>query len=261
MRTSLTVLLLLSIASSAHAGEAVEFNQQEALAISQAALGNSISGYRFRDRGGQSLSLSRLRGKPLIVSMIYTSCFHVCPMLTEHLATAVDVAREALGQDSFSVVTIGFDTAVDTPQRMRDFAAQRRIHDDHWYFLSADASTVAALSREIGFVFFPSAKGFEHLTQTTVVDDEGRVYRQIYGPKFPVPALVEPLKELVFHAPPDAGRLSAWFNDVLLFCTHYDPTSGRYRFDYSMIVGIVVGILCLGAAGAFIVHAWKNASG
>ncbi len=260
-RTPLTILLLLLLWSPGHAGGAVEYDEEEALAISQAAIGNSISDYRFRDRRGQNFSLHQLRGKPVVISLIYTSCYHVCPMMTEHLARSVDIAREALGQDSFSVVTIGFDVAVDTPDRMRMFAKQRNIDAEHWYFLSADFPTITALSEELGFIFFPSPMGFEHLTQTSVLDRDGRVYRQVYGQKFPMPALVEPLKELVFDTPPDAGLLSEWLNDVLLFCTVYDPNSGRYRFDYSIFVGIFVGVLCLGAAGTFIFRAWKTASG
>ncbi len=255
------MVLFLLAWSPGHADQPVKYDREEALAISQAAEGNLVSDHLFRDRRGQNFKLSQLRGQPVVLSMIYTSCFHVCPMLTEHLSRAVGVAREALGEGSFAVVTIGFDAAVDTPERMRIFAGERNIDTDDWYFLSSDVATIQALSKELGFIFFPAPQGFEHLTQTTVLDSEGRVYRQVYGQKFPVPALVEPLKELVFHTPADASLLSEWLNDVLLFCTVYDPNSGRYRFDYSIFVGIFVGVLCLGAAGAFIIHLWKTSSG
>lgn len=260
-RVPLTILLLLLGWSAGHAENTVQYNEEESLAISQAAIGNSISEHRFRDRRGQNFSLHRLRGKPVVISLIYTSCFHVCPMLTEHLARTVDIAREALGEDSFSVVTIGFDVAVDTPDRMRMFAKERNIDAGQWYFLSTDAPTMDALGEELGFIFFPSPAGFEHLTQTTILDGNGKVYRQVYGQKFPVPALVEPLKELVFETPPGASLLSEWLNDVLLFCTVYDSNSGRYRFDYSVFVGIFVGLLSLGVAGTFIFRAWRTSSG
>ena len=62
----------------------------------------------------------------MVLSLIYTSCYHICPTVTTNLARIVNIAREALGEDSFSVLTIGFDTPVDTPDRMREFSQAGR---------------------------------------------------------------------------------------------------------------------------------------
>src|SRR5210317_1595375 len=138
-------------------GVAQEYDKDSALAISQAAIGTRLDDYRLRDIHGQSFDLARLRGRPLVVSMIYTSCHHVCPMITRSLVDTVDFAREALGEDSFSVVTIGFDWKVDSPERMRQFAAQQGAADtSDWHFLAGDAHTIDALSENLGFLFFPS---------------------------------------------------------------------------------------------------------
>jgi protein SCO1/2 len=194
------------------------------------------------------------------VSMIYTSCHHVCPTITRNLARNVEVAREALGEDAFSVVTIGFDWQVDSPERMRQFAAGQGVDDvEGWYFLAADAATIDALSENLGFLFFPSAKGFDHLVQTTIVGRDGTIYRQLYGVDIDTQVLVEPLKELVFDAPRSAGLIEHWVSTFKLFCTVYDPNSDRYRFDYSILTTIVVGLLCLGAIATFIVREWRGA--
>jgi protein SCO1/2 len=108
------------------------------------------------------------------------------------------VAQDALGADSFSVLTIGFDTDADTPARMRAYALSQGVDLPNWRFLATDEDTVRRLSEDLGFIYFPSSKGFDHLAQVTVLDDEGRVYRQVYGESFNSPALVEPLKDLVF---------------------------------------------------------------
>lgn len=234
------------------------YDPDRALAISQGALGRQVAGYEFLDRSGQPFQLDRLHGQPVIVSMIYTSCYHICPMITAHLAEVVRIAREALGDDSFAVVTVGFDWAVDRPERMRRYAAQQNIDTAGWYFLSADEASVKRLADDLGFIFFRSPKGFDHLAQTTVLDREGRVYRQVYGQSFETPALVEPLKELIFDTPADAGFVASWLDGVRLFCTVYDPSSGRYRFDYSIFVGAFVGIMCLGAVAVFLVRSWKE---
>src|SRR5210317_2045965 len=98
-------------------GVAQEYDKDSALAVSQAAIGTRLDDYRLRDVRGQVFQLGQLAGRPLVVSMIYTSCHHVCPTITRNLARNVEVAREALGEHAFSVVTIGFDWQVDSPER------------------------------------------------------------------------------------------------------------------------------------------------
>lgn len=241
------------------AAVAADYDRDDALETSQGAIGQSVANRTLRDVDGQSFELISLRRKPLVISMIFTSCHHVCPTITKNLGSAVEIASEALGDDAFSVVTVGFDWAVDTPDRMRLYASERRIDALNWHFLAGDPESIKALSEDIGFLFYPSAKGFDHLTQTTVLDADGVVYRQIYGVDIDPPSLVEPLKELVFDTPRQAGALEHWLDKFRLFCTVYDPNSGRYKFDYSIATTIFVGIFCLGAIATFIVKEWRHA--
>ena len=78
---------------------------------------------------GRALSFDDLRGKPLVLSLIYTSCYQICPMTTRHLAKVVDKAREALGEDSFNVAVLGFDAYNDSPQAMLHFAQKQGIDE------------------------------------------------------------------------------------------------------------------------------------
>jgi protein SCO1/2 len=253
-----SMLLLLSISSAASTDEPA-YDHDGALAISQAAIGEPIANQRFRGVDGQDFDMSRLRGKPLVVSMIYTSCHHICPTITRNIQETVEIAREALGDDSFSVITVGFDWRTDTPDRMRIYARQFGIDDANWFFLSGDDASVSSVANSLGFQFYASPKGFDHLSQTTVVDADGVVYRQVYGENFKPPALVEPLKELVFDTPRSAGILQHWAGTFKLFCTVYDPNTGRYTFDYSIFMSIFVGVLCLGSIATFVVREWKHA--
>lgn len=256
------LFVMSSIGSHAqtYTGRTFTPDQQQALKLSQAVIGNNTGGYIFTDHDRRRIDFTSYRGKPLLVSFIFTSCHHVCPMITKNLAAKVDLAREALGTESFHVVTIGFDTAVDTPERMRYFASQRGIDFEGWDFLSADAATIQSATRDMGFTFTPSASGFDHLAQTTLLDAEGKVYRQIYGINYELPVLVEPLKELVFGKQRQLSKMSEWVNGIRLFCTLYDPASGRYYFDYSIFIGVAIGILCLGSVFVFIVRAWREHS-
>lgn len=254
----LTGLLITGTAHAAIQQAAASYDEQQALARSQAVLGHSVGDYTFLDGDGNSVSLDSLRGKPVIISLIYTSCYHICPTVTTNLAKVIRIARDALGNDSFAVLTIGFDTATDTPDRMRLFAKQRNIDLDNWHFVSVDADTMRSLSDDVGFSYFSSAKGFDHMIQATLLDGEGKVYRQVYGMAPEPPALVEPLKELLYGKQVAASPIQGMLNNIKLFCTVYDPTTGMYRFDYSIFIGLFIGLVTLGGTAWFIVRAWRK---
>jgi protein SCO1/2 len=235
------------------------WDQDSALAYSQAAVGGIIGDYAFTGSDGQPVSLHAFRGKPLLVSMVFTSCHHVCPTTTRRLAQAVRAAREVLGDDSFSVVTIGFDTVNDTPSAMRTFARQQSVQDMNWAFLSATSSTIEALAEDLGFIYFASPRGFDHLTQVSVIDRDGRLYRQVYGMQFELPWLVEPLKELVLNRPQSAHQpLSGLLDRIRLFCTVYDPASDRYYFDYSLFIQMAIGLAAILAVGIFLFRGMRR---
>lgn len=247
-------LLILLTALTSHKAYAQardgSYSEDEALEISQAAVGRKLASLEFKDSHGRPVSLADYAGQPLLVSLIFTSCHHVCPALTRHLKTAVDAAREALGHDSFRVVTIGFDTANDTPERMQDFARKQSITDPAWTFLSASPEIMAKLVENVGFIYFTTPRGFDHITQITIVDRDGVIYNQVYGGTFELPWLVEPLKDLVFNRPQSANSFfSNMVDRVKLFCTVYDPNTGRYHIDYSLFVQIAIG--AMGVLGVF----------
>ena len=226
-----------------------------AIRYSQTAIGRQLGDYAFLNQDGAPVRLADFRGKPLIVNLVYTSCGDVCPMVVETLSRAVGVAQQALGSDSFAVVTVGFDTARDTPARMKAFAESHGVDLPNWRFLSTDKDTATRLAGDLGFIYYASAKGFDHLAQTTVVDRDGRVYRQVYGADFQSPALVEPLKDLVFNRGTGITGIDSLFDRIRLFCTIYDPNRDRYRFSYAIFISIIGGALSLGAVGFVLVRA------
>jgi len=242
MRTTLFLAaMLLPLVTIAQQDD--QYNAESALEISQGAVGNTIGDYELHDHLGAPVNLrADHAGKPLVISMIFTSCHHVCPQTTRHLHEAVDAAREALGTDSFNVVTIGFDVAHDTPDAMGAFARKQGVNEQGWRFLSATPETIAQISSDLGFIFFPTARGFDHINQSSIITKDGVVFSQVYGVTFELPWLVEPLKELVFNRPGSAGHFVAGLVDrVMLFCTVYDPTTGRYRFDNSLFFQLFAG--------------------
>jgi len=218
-------------------------DEKEALKVSQRAIGKQLGDYTFLSRGGRKVRLSDYRGKPLVIDMIYTHCPFVCATKTRNL-DALKLSRDALGADSFRVITIGFDTENDTPEAMDNFAKRIDAKIDNWEFVSADAGTIKKLSKDLGFVFSPSTRGgFDHITQTTFIDGQGRVYQQIYGDEFDNKTLLEPLKNMIYDLKAEESGFSALSNRVRLFCTVYDAKTGKYNVDYSYFYGIGLGVL------------------
>jgi protein SCO1/2 len=233
-------------------------NLEAALRTSQAVVGQPIGDYTLTAGDGKRVRLSDYRGKPLLVNFIYTGCTQVCPTTTGFLANALREAQRALGTDAFNAVTIGFNLPFDSPQAMRTFALKHGLDVPRWTFLSPDAADVTSLTRDFGFSYAPTASGFDHVTQLTIVDANGRVFRQIYGESFELPILVGALKELVTGAPAPAQNLSALFDKVRILCTVYDPLSGKYRLNYGLFIEIFAGLSILGAIVFYLSSEWRR---
>ena len=230
--------------------------QGTSLEVSQLAIGRTLGDYRFVDTKGARLDLSELRGKPLVVSLIYTGCTHVCPMITQRLRQAVEEAQRVIGPDRFTVVTVGFDVRHDTPMRMAAFARAQGADLPNWRFLSGGEASVAALAKDLGFTYVASGGGFLHVAQTTIVDGNGRVYRHVYGDDFPIQVFMEPLKEAVYGTVGSFRSLSSLVDRVRFLCTVYDASQGRYRISYAIAMGLLAGLISLGTTAVVISRAW-----
>jgi protein SCO1/2 len=248
-------LAWMAAPGAAPASEA-RLDPRHALARSEAALGGTLGDHRLTDTQGRRFALADYRGRPLVISLIYTSCSTVCPTTTQHLLNAVTEARRSLGDDRFAMLTIGFDARNDTPQRMATFARQQGIPTATWRVASGDETTLAALLRDLGFSYAAAAGGFDHVTQTSIIDAEGRVHRHVYGDDFPLPVFVEPLKETVFGTATRALTMPALVDRLRFLCTVYDPSQGRYRTSYAIALGIGIGGLSLLIAGILFGRAW-----
>ena len=107
--------------TNTHETQSSNFDADQALEQSQAAIGRKLRNYHFLDENGQSVKLSDYRGMPVVISMIYSSCFHTCPVTTQHLKKAIHSVRKSLNGKPIQVLSIGFDTPTDNPQSMLGF--------------------------------------------------------------------------------------------------------------------------------------------
>jgi protein SCO1 len=251
-------MIALSTAAAAES-QVARLDPESAVAKSEQALGRTVGNYSLTDSNGDRLSIASYRGKPLVISLVYTSCSSICPPTTQHLIAAVNEARHVLGEQRFAVLTVGFDARHDTPARLAQFAATQGAKWPNWRLATSDAGTLDALLRDLGFSYVTAAGGFDHITQTTIVDKEGRISRQVYGDDFPIPMFIEPLKDAVYGSARSIS-LSGIIDRIRFICTAYDPGAGRYRIDYGLIFGSVIAACSLLVFGGVLLREWRRSA-
>jgi protein SCO1/2 len=246
-------------AADGTAGGVPRLDEAEAVRLGQEAIGRTVPDLMLLDREGRPVRLASYRGKPLLVSFIYTGCFQICPMQTRALHEAVLGLQRMLGPSQFNVVSIGFNQPFDTPDAMRSFARQHRIDAPNWEFLSPPRDAVPVLTRAFGFSYVATPAGFDHVLGVTVVDAEGRIHAQVYGDKLRADQLGRPLRELLLDAPwPATSTLAAVVERVRILCTVYDPDTGEYRYDWKLILELIGGLIFFGSATVYLLLEWRD---
>lgn len=235
-------------------------DEKTAFELSQSVIGKPVGDFVLLDRSGKPVELSRYRGKPLLVSFIYTACFQICPTTTRNLQKAVQNTVSVLGADRFNVISIGFNQPFDSPQALKDFSVQNGINLPNWEFLSPSPAILDDLTRNFGFSYVATPAGFDHMNQVTMVDAQGKIIRQVYGEKYTAEDLAEPLKVIIAGSaiPAQVGTLQEIMARVRIICSIYDPVTGRYRTNYSLYFQIA-GFLSFMAFMIYLsINFWKN---
>jgi protein SCO1/2 len=250
---------VLGVAPATAAPASSQLDPAAAVARGTQALGRIVGSYVLVDMNGAPLALRDYRGKPLVISLVYTSCSSVCPSTTQHVIDAVNEAGRMIGLDRFNVLTVGFDARNDTPARLSQFASTQGVRSPNWRVASGDAGTIEALLGDLGFSYRAVAGGFDHLTQTTILDSDGRIYRHVYGEEFPLQMFIEPLKDVVYGTTPSLS-FRGIVDRIKFICTAYDPGAGHYRIDFGLVFGSVIAGVSLLLMGGLILREWLRSA-
>ena len=245
-------------AADAHGHDTQPMDLAIALEKSEAAIGRIVEDHALVDAGGNALTLAEFRGKPLVISPIYASCPDVCPTTTQHLVKAVSRAQKVFGPERFAVLTVSFDPRRDTPARLAAFMSEQGVDLGNWRIAVGDQATTEKFMADLGFSYRAGAGGFDHVTQTTILDSDGRVHRQVYGDTFPIQIFLEPLKEVVFGTDIKSMTVTNLVDRIRFICTVYNPGSGLYETDYAIAFGISIGGLSLLLTGFVIFRTWRH---
>jgi len=191
----------------------------------------------FTDERGSRVTSKELFTRPVIISLIYYNCRHICPALLSGLSEALDAMDIEAGKE-FSIATISFDET-DTPalalKTKNNYLTmlQKESLKDSWYFLTADSENIRRLTEAVGFRFKREKEGFLHPSSLIVLSPEGKITRYLYGTTF----LPRDLSMAVYEA--SEGRPGRSVGKLLLYCFSYDPEGRTYVFNILKVAGTV----------------------
>jgi protein SCO1/2 len=127
------------------------------------------------DQLGHSIKLDTARGQPVLVSMFYTSCQFVCPMLID-AARDTEAALSEAERKRVKVLLISFDPARDTPAKLAGMAKERSLDASQWTLARTDPATVRKIAALLKFQYRALPDGeFNHSAELILLDGEGRV--------------------------------------------------------------------------------------
>jgi protein SCO1 len=204
---------------------------------------------KFRDEIGREVKLGDYFGnKPVVLSMVYYECPMLCGEVLNGEASVFSALKFNIGKE-YEVVTVSFDPR-ETPDlarsKKRNFVERygRPGGDEGWHFLTGSQQSVDALTKAVGFNYAwdRQTQQFAHAAAIMVVTPDGRIAQYFYGVEYSP-------KDLRFGlVQASANKIGNVVDQVLLYCYHYDPRTGKYGAIVSraLSIGGVFTVLVLG---------------
>ncbi len=206
----------------------------------------------FRDESGKTVRLGDYFGKrPMILNLVYHNCPMLCGEVLSGLTSTLRVLRFDLGRE-FEVITVSFDPR-ETPQIAAEKKKQylerygRKGAEQGWHFLTGQQDAIAALTKSAGFQYEYDAKTnqFAHTTAIMVLTPKGKIAQYYYGVEYAPKDLRLGLIEA------SQNKIGNLVDQVLLYCYHYDPATGKYGAVIMRVVRLA-GLATILLLGAFI---------
>lgn len=207
----------------------------------------------FKDENGQDVKLADYFGsKPVILSLVYYECPMLCTETLNGMVSAFKVLKFDVGKE-FNVVTISFD-ARETPalaaEKKKNYLRQygRPGAEEGWHFLTGKQASIDAVTKSVGFHYAwdQSTQQFAHATALFLLTPDGKIAQYYYGVEFSP----RDLRFGIIEA--SQGKTGTLVDQVLLYCFHYDPRSGKYGAVITRVVQVAGGITMLLLGGFMI---------
>jgi protein SCO1/2 len=208
----------------------------------------------FKDEDGRDVALGEYfgKGRPVVLALVYFECPMLCTQVLNGVTGALETISLDAGKD-FDVIALSFDPR-ETPKlakakKIAYMGRYGRPGTEHgWHFLTGSAESIKKVTEATGFRYtFDEAIGqFAHGALITVLTPEARISRYLYGIDYGGRDIRLALVEA------SNGAIATPVDRALLYCYHWDPTTGRYGFvAMNLVRG--AGVLTLLGFGTFIV--------
>ena len=127
------------------------------------------------DQDGRTADWRQNRGKPQLVSMFYTSCQYICPLIVDS-GKAIERQLTPTQQKRVGIVLISMDPARDNPAALRSVVDKRKLDTQRWTLAAPPVADVRAAAGVLGIRYRHLADGeFNHTSALVLLDADGRV--------------------------------------------------------------------------------------
>jgi protein SCO1/2 len=127
------------------------------------------------DQAGQAMRFSGLRGRPRVVTMFYTSCQYICPLIVDSVK-AIERGLTAQERERVGFALISMDPERDSPAALKKVMDDRKLDPSRWALFRPAEADLRALAGVLGIRYRALSDGeFNHSTMLVLVDAEGRV--------------------------------------------------------------------------------------
>ncbi len=136
---------------------------------------------KWTNQNGENIEMKELKGKVLVMVMIYTSCKSACPRLVADMRNIEEHLPENI-KNNVKLVLVSIDPVVDTPKRLKSFAIENKMDSEQWVFLRSTEEN----TREFAAVLAVNYKKiapleFSHSNIISVFNSEGELAYQQEG--------------------------------------------------------------------------------
>ena len=150
------------------------------------SLGDKVPDYKFTNQFGTPISLAQYQGRALGVTFIFTRCPFptFCPRMSQNFDKAQKLLKSMAGAPiNWTLLSISFDPAFDTPERLKKYSEPYSADQDHWQFVTSDLWTVDGITEQFGLTFYRESPAAlpNHNLRTVVIDTRGRVQKIFSG--------------------------------------------------------------------------------
>jgi protein SCO1/2 len=121
--------------------------------------------FTLTNQHGDAISMRSLRGSPVVVTFLYTTCEDTCPIQAQTVRGALD----QLGHD-VPAIAIAVDPPRDTPERAKAFLSEQRALGRIDFVLGTRKELRPLWN---GFFIRPQTVTEEHQARYTLVDAKG----------------------------------------------------------------------------------------